>query len=319
MNGDQPVAASARSRFRRILGFSAFIATIAVAAFFLGWTLRPERVSATALFEVSRSAPNLVGTSNDRASDLNEYDIIKKTQLALLKSNFVLTSAIRDPKIGGLSLLHSQSDPVEWLQNSLTVDFPENGEILSISLSGAQGQENELVQIVDAVAKAYQEEVIEKQRAARLSSRDLLARNLDKLNVDIKRKLDEFLDIARESGRPEAGSGQVLQQLSANRLDRVEAEILRLESALAINSKEDSPERKAIDERITRLREQQTELAKELTHRVARSTDLEVRQRELEQLQQIAGDMSVKLQSMDIESSLPNRIVQVQPAVIVRN
>lgn len=260
-----------------------------------------------------------MGNTKGRALDANEYDLIKKTQIALLKSNFVLTSAIRDPKIGGLSLLQSQSDPAEWLADNLKIEFPENGEILSISLDGTEGQENELVQIVDAIAKSYQEEVIEKSRMQKLSSRDLLARNLENLNVDIKRKLDEFLDIARESGRPEAGSGQVLQQLSANRLDRVEAEIMRLESAIAIDVKEDGPEHKALDQRLTQLREQQSEFAKELTRRVERSTDLEVRQRELEELQKIAGDMSVKLQALDIEASAPSRIAQIQPALIVRN
>ena len=62
-----------------------------------------------------------------------------------------------------------ETDPVEWLQENLAVDFPQNGEILSISLSGDELSED-LVRLVDAVAKAYKDEVIGAERQRRLGN-----------------------------------------------------------------------------------------------------------------------------------------------------
>ena len=159
----------------------------------------PESSSATALFEVSNE-PRTVLLEGSRQST-QEFEILKKTQLALLRTKFVLQSAIRNPSIAGLSAISSQPDPVEWLQEDLIVQFPQNGEILEITLSGDE-LPDELVKIVDAVAKAYKDEVVNERRQRRFATRDLLAHSLENLNNEVKRKTQDYLDIAKESGNP---------------------------------------------------------------------------------------------------------------------
>src|SRR5262249_35631756 len=132
-----------------------------------------------------------------------DFEILKKTQLAKLKSYYVLTAAVRDPGIASLSAFAGEPDPVEWLQDHLSVEFPQNGEILSITLSGNELGED-LLRLVDAVAKAYKDEVISAERQRRLGTRDLLNHNLENLNTDLKRQMDEYLEIAKESGHPGA-------------------------------------------------------------------------------------------------------------------
>jgi hypothetical protein len=233
-----------------------------------------------------------------------------------LKSSYVLTAALRNPKIGGLSLLGGKPDPVDWLQKNLDVDFPENAEILSIKLHGDESQTQDLIRVVDAVAKAYKDEVIDSERQRRLAIRDLLDRNLENLNADIKRKMDEFLDIAREMGRLDAGEAQVLQQLDTKRLDRVEEEIMRLESDLASNPGGDAAKTKSIQERIKQLHDQQADLEKKLTARAEKSTDLETRRRDVEQLQRVSDDVTMRLERLDYEARSPDRIRLMQPATI---
>src|SRR5262249_48428836 len=60
------------------------------------WFIFPESSSATALFQVEEKRETLfdIGRDNDQ-----NYEALKKTQLALLKSNFVLTAAIRPPSV----------------------------------------------------------------------------------------------------------------------------------------------------------------------------------------------------------------------------
>ncbi len=164
------------------------------------WFIFPESSSATALFQVEDKRETIFDISHD--NDDQNYETLKKTQLALLKSNFVLTAAIRPPSVASLSALAGRKDPVVWLQDTLSVDYPQNGKLLSITLSGDELPE-EQVQLVNAVAKAYKDEVIDEARQRRLVVRDMLSRNIDTLNVDVKRKLDEYLDIARESGLPQ--------------------------------------------------------------------------------------------------------------------
>ena len=61
-------------------------------------------------------------------------------------------------------------DPIAWLQDRLDVEFPENAEILAIKLHGTEEQAPELVAIVDAVANAYQREVVADMRQRKLSN-----------------------------------------------------------------------------------------------------------------------------------------------------
>src|SRR5215208_5998013 len=93
----------------------------------LGWYVQPERATATALFEVSSSpALRLTGDSS-RPLDVNAFELLKKTQLAKLKGNYVLTSAVRRPGVANLSIFGGKPDVVDWLSENLQVSFPQDG------------------------------------------------------------------------------------------------------------------------------------------------------------------------------------------------
>jgi hypothetical protein len=270
--------------------------------------------TATALFEISYD----LSDSDSRIQSLQEYEILKKSQIALLKSNFVLSAAIRPPGIASLSILAGEEDPVKWLQENLVVDYPQDGEILSISLTGGELPED-LVRLVDAVAKAYKDEVLNQMRMRRLAARDLLARNLEIRNKDLKRKLEEYLDIAKEIGNSVGVKGELLQQISAKQLDRIEDEIVRLETSLALEVGEDDAKREAIGKRVEQLTKQKAGLMAELANHLQRIPDLEAREFELKQLQHVSDDLSAKLDWLDVEASSPDRIRQIQAAVVARD
>ena len=142
-----------------------------------------------------------VAANQPRQSGTQDYEILKKTQLALLKSKFLLTSALRDPRVSKSPVFAGVADKEEWLQDHLEVKYPQNGEILAIELRGPASQANDIRMIVDAVAGAYKKEVLGKEQARRLSSRDMLERSLQNLNAEIKRKSEDYLDIAKGMGR----------------------------------------------------------------------------------------------------------------------
>jgi hypothetical protein len=165
------------------------------------WFIFPESSSAIALFQVDSKEPSLVfDTTHGNSGD---FDILQKTQLALLKSHFVLQSALRGPGIDSLSALAGEPDHVQWLMEKIGVSFLQNSEILSITLSGGEDSED-LRKLVDAVASAYLNDVVFAKDQERLVTRDALAKSLQKLSDEIESKMDAYLSLAKDLGVSEA-------------------------------------------------------------------------------------------------------------------
>ena len=164
----------------------------------LWWLVQPKRVVATALFEVEGFERKLMG---DRPYDELEFEIFKKTQLAKLSSYYVLQAAVRDSAVAALPVFQNKSDPVEWLKENLEASFPEDGEILAIKLRGPESDADELVRIVDEVAKAYEEEVVFARRAnSAIRLRDLKAMTLKKVQEELADKMQLLHDLKKEAG-----------------------------------------------------------------------------------------------------------------------
>jgi capsular exopolysaccharide synthesis family protein len=386
---------------------------LAAAAAAALWFMFPASSSATALFRVA-AKPEYVLVDMNRTNP-QSFETLKKTQLALLRSDFVLTSAIRKPGIASLSVLAGEPDAVEWLQENLQVQFPEEGEILSIALAGDEPFATDLVTLVDAVAHAYDTEVLAREKQKKLTTRDLLARSLDNLKEEIGRKWDEYMDIAREADRPTSVTdaetdlllkeiqgmlgrkneleqqmyemqtnyaitkaqledpaliemkvdealaadpqmgmiknqlGYAQQQLAAvtgtsarpnsraaqgwqQKIQMYQAQIdgyrqqVRAEMTRSSQGQSNLPLQQAtklfqlqfgsLRNQYAAIDKQLQDIKKKLKTRMERSVELDARERDLEQLEQISKDMSIKLENIDIEAQAPPQIEKVQNAVL---
>jgi succinoglycan biosynthesis transport protein ExoP len=173
----------------------------AVASAIAMWFIFPESSSAVALFQVESKEPTLIDFTHAR--DTQDFDILQKTQLALLKSHYVLEKALRGPGVSSLSALAGQSDPVEWLTEKLIVSVQQNSEILSITLTGDEAPED-LRKLVDAVAQAYLNTVVFDKDQERLVTRDALAKSLKKISDEIQSNMEGFLSLAKDLGVSQA-------------------------------------------------------------------------------------------------------------------
>lgn len=171
------------------------------------WVYFPESSSAEALFQVYSQRPTLV-FKDAMPNESKDFSILQRTQVALIKSYFVLQAAVRDPGIASMSILADTgtSDPVLWLAGELDVGFLQGSEILRISLS-SDAPPAEISKLVDAVAEAYKDEVIFQERQRRLAARDALAKSLKEVNDEFQGKLDNYHALALELGSPEAYGG----------------------------------------------------------------------------------------------------------------
>jgi succinoglycan biosynthesis transport protein ExoP len=401
---------SLRRRWLLVLGMG-LVLSLGTAG--LLWWLFPQSASAVALFQVSSEEQSLAfsGMSNET----RQFEILQKTQLALLKSYFVLQDAVRNPDISSLATIANEDDPIQWLDDNLHVSFPQESEILKISISGSENP-IELQKIVDAVAKAYEDRVIYAARTKKLSTREVLSRSLGDLQSEIRRKMEDFEDLAKELGTSEGEVGtdaesrillsemraqtealttmrqQLLQaqtefeiiqrqlkdpsvlesQIDANlaadpQVAMMQNQLMSIDMQLQdlqSRSRRSSPalqrlmrEKQNIQQRIAQYRSQakqqaaaseqnspnamlrqvtgdyrirsamllremeniqrQLESSKEiLLSKGEKSLELTVRDAELEQLKEIAHEMSLKIESWDIEMNAPQRILQIQQAQI---
>ncbi len=196
----------------------------------------PATSSATAetLFQVSGTEPVLAGDSRPEF-DAREYELFQKTQVALVKSDFVLRAAVRDPAIGSLDMLTGQPDKVAWLAENLEVGFVDDSEILSIRLSSSRGKPEELRQLVDAVAKAYMDEVVYDRRQKDLNNRDMLARGIDSLRQELERKMQQVAEQEAKSDGPDPALG--LAQAEVDVLLNLWRELTRQLESMELNTR----------------------------------------------------------------------------------
>jgi hypothetical protein len=192
----------------------------------LAWIVRPRRVVAEALFQVSSKEPVLVGRAP--VDDPGSYEKLQQSQLVLLKSNFVLNSAIRDPSISTMPLLAAVDDPVSWLTENLEVAFLDGSEILSIRLRGADSVAGDLQHLVDAVAKAYEKEVVYSEKQRRLLTRDAKVRTQANLRKELFEKLEELEALKKELGAGSANSTAVkVRQMDVDVLNDLCRQLIR--------------------------------------------------------------------------------------------
>jgi len=147
----------------RRTGRAALAITLATAVFTImsGCDLAEPPYTSRALLRVARTKPALLADEQHRETT-EDYRTYCQTQARLLRSSFVLMAALRDPDTANLRVIHTQPDPVRWLQERIKVEFPEDSEIMEVSLSGHEP--NEISALLRAVVQAYRDEVVDLER-----------------------------------------------------------------------------------------------------------------------------------------------------------
>ncbi len=378
------------------------------------WFLFPESSSAKALFNVSSQQQSLLGDS--KASPSKDFEILQRTQLAYLKSYFVVQAALRGPGMEQLAILASEPNKVQWLLDELKPSFEQNSEILSIGLSGESVYAEDLRKLVDAVSAAYVNEVVFEEGQRRNVIGDALRKSFEKISEEIRNKLEEHNALAEELGvamvgqrdpetelmmreftditkakadlqgklaelqtnylvmeqqlkDPSAVDFIIDEQLAADpnmsmmnnelmqlqfmlstqqssmkrgrskEADRIQQQIAakqqqinqyraQLKSQLMAGEKSKPNQdlqriRKEfqiraglLNQQLQALEKTSQEMRETLTSKTQKSVELEVGRAHLEQLQEIARDMSIRLEQFDIEEVAPARIRQIQQATV---
>src|ERR1700722_11621442 len=140
---------------RRWLAAS-LLGTLAAAAVFAAvwFFLPPPKYTASTKFLIPIKPQ---GTLYDHPEGKTEFEAFAATQVALIKSQMVLTAALRQPQIARLEEVHQAPDPVAWLEKEVRIDNPNGREILRLSVESADRETCKA--LVTAVSTAYLQEV----------------------------------------------------------------------------------------------------------------------------------------------------------------
>jgi uncharacterized protein involved in exopolysaccharide biosynthesis len=197
IDNDQSLLSGARAIKLRF-SLLALLVFVTIVCLFLAWEVQPRKYVLTSLFQVSAVRPSIFGNA-ESAFNEREFDLLRRTQLELIKSDFVLQAALRDPKVAALPIIQSQIDPISWLRNHLEIDSPGGSEVLAIRMHCPKEAVDDYRAILDSVASAYQKEVVFSEAQRRLVNRDALVKTLSRISDEVEARMRDLQTVSKDS------------------------------------------------------------------------------------------------------------------------
>ncbi len=193
------------------------------------WLFMPKGFEAVAWLRVRDKTGMFGGGGRDNA----EYESYRKTQVQLIKSPFVLTSALRRPGVSDLKTLQDEKqDQVGWLARNIQVSAPMESEVLQVRLRGESA--SDVTMIVNAVTQAYLSDVVNKEKADRLERRDTIERQYKQNMTEVRRRRDEYNNLAKTLGASDSIEVATQRSLLLDHLGTLRAQMTSMQRDLSV-------------------------------------------------------------------------------------
>ena len=203
------------------------------------WFLLPVQYNAVEFVRIAQSQVTLVFETADSSgrSDATAYKGYKATQKQLLLQPLSLSKALKDPEVAALPAVREQPDPISWLQEKLDVQFPDNSEMMNISLKLTDAVAAH--KIAKSVVDVYMADVVEKERAERMLRVERLEKILVSAEDKARKKRGELSSLVDRLGTSDSNTLNLQQQALLSQfsflrteLSKVQFDILRARSEL---------------------------------------------------------------------------------------
>lgn len=190
----------------------------------LAWLL-PVHYEAVAELHVQSHEDRLLPALDARNRgqyDSTDYDIFRQTQASLMTSAFVLNAVLRDPEIQRLSMLDEEQvpNPVGFLQDHIKTTYPNDAEVLRVSMRGENPEE--LKKLVDAVTDAYLNETVFKQRVSLRERANKLSNEYAKARDEIRQTRETIHTREIQLGAKDPTKPYIRHQLELEKLRNLE-------------------------------------------------------------------------------------------------
>jgi polysaccharide biosynthesis transport protein len=190
--------------------------------------LFPESASTKAYLEVKVRQEGVF--QRDERVSPQELEKRAMTQLALIKSQFVLQNALSRPDISVLQAVRDQgtlNDAVQWMYEDLQASFPSDGEILEVKYEGEEDPE-EMEKIVQAIVESYREEAVYKEKQKNAESREAKSQVHRDLQNRLQRKMEEYEGLVDVKGNSHSPTAEVETMKLQSDLRMLETEISKI-------------------------------------------------------------------------------------------
>ena len=155
----------------------------------------------------------------------------------------MIDAALQQQEIANLDLTRRHESSLEWLVNAITVDFPNDGEIMRISLPCHRHDAEESVKILDVVVRTFQDKILLQQRLVKASTQA----DFRSAVADVKKRLEAQLEELRKLQQADPPANEtaisVLKgrcELEGKLLAELELKVLKAE---LLNSMDERAER----------------------------------------------------------------------------
>lgn len=192
------------------------------------WTqLPPPKPSAAARLLISANPQTVIGQHPDPPLE-------RGTQIALIRSRFVLTAALRPAEVNGLPIIRklvaNGTDELDWLGKNLQVDFPDGPEIIRIALTYEDGEQAKVV--VNAVKDAYLTEIHGTSKRNRNEKLLNLNKHAERADTTLKMLRDQAQALSSENATLDDKQFKLQQELAANQVAMIKSQLLKVQGDL---------------------------------------------------------------------------------------
>jgi capsular exopolysaccharide synthesis family protein len=195
----------------------------AAAAWFL---LRPPTVVQN-LLQINARQPVILFKTADSDETRDAAVSYQKVQAVLVTSRPVLTKALKDRDVAELALLREQANPIEWMEREIKVEAnKEDSQLLRVTMKG--DRIDEMVKLVNAVTRAYLEEIVFKEQSKRTFRLRQLSTVYDKYEKSLREKRRILRTLAESAGSGDDKQLQLSHSFALEQLHLVRKELLEV-------------------------------------------------------------------------------------------
>lgn len=173
-----------RTRTRSPRAFFTACMLFIVAPFLFGWWWYESRMFIVQVAIERELQPSLIPAVEEL-----ELLIVPLNPISLLTSYFVINEALRAPQLSSLPVVEVQSDPVQWINNSIEIGClraTNPRRLIYFARMRARQHETEQVrQLLDGLAAAYNKIVIYPNIQKRLIIRDTLVHSIRQIDKEV--------------------------------------------------------------------------------------------------------------------------------------
>jgi hypothetical protein len=327
--GDPPRRRWARALFVGLLGGAATAAGV--------WLGVPHQFMAEAVLRVSPDESRLLRSKEDVGTA--DFERWKRTQRQLVRSPVVLTAALQRNSVASLPTLGEQVDSLAWLQQHITVTFPDEAEIMYVGVRGCPDRTTAEA-ITNTVVEVYLHDVVDAERQKKLLRIASLQKAQTETETDLRKKRSGLRQLAAALGTSDSESLTPTQRFALeeyphlwNQLSQVELELKvlqrkrgaaesRAQPVVKSGTQKDNPSVPELDDSIAthelmrkELSERTSELRKEVEKFGRSSIDVDMMRAEIKALNDLLDRIIRELQQSNMElSSMKPSVVQLSTA-----